>query len=64
MHEVINEEINNQAEDVLSNEESFATKSDDLEDGFPEENSLPIHDVLELHEQIKSLMCQNEGNVQ
>ena len=35
----------------------------DLEDGFLEEDSLPIDNTLEFHKQIESLMCQNEVNI-
>ena len=59
-HEVIKEEKNVPVEELLSDEETLA----DLEDNFSEENSLPIDNVLELHECIESVMHQNEVNAQ
>ena len=49
---------NAHTEKVVNNKESFEMKSEDkLEDGFLEKDSLLIDNVLELHEQIASLMC-------
>ena len=48
---------------MSSDNKSIEAKSEDFNNVLKDDKSLPTNDIIEMHEQIETLQCENEINI-